>query len=322
MEVNERSTGRGCRLCPRECGADRSAGETGICGAGPRVQAARAALHFWEEPCISGTRGSGTVFFTGCALRCRFCQNQEISRPARAVRERFDTLTERELSDVFLRLQDSGAHNINLVTACQYLPQVREALTMVKGEALKIPVVWNSSGYEKPDMLRQLEGLVDIYLPDFKYMDEESGRTLSGVPGYPEAAKAALAEMVRQCPQPVFDEEGMMKSGVIVRHLLLPGHVKDGKAVVRYLHETYGSRIYISLLSQYTPMKSVEKDPLLRRRVTRREYDRLVAFALEIGVTNGFTQEREVAKESFIPAFDGEGLRKEERRRETDGHED
>ena len=212
------------------------------------------------------------------------------------------------MADIFLRLQGQGANNINLVTAGHYLPQTAAALRIAKTKGLAIPVVYNSSGYEKRESLKWLEGLVDIYLPDFKYMDGELAKKYSNAQDYPEAAKTALQEMVRQTVSAQFDERGRIRRGVIVRHLLLPGHVSDSKKVVEYLYNTYGNQIYISLMNQYTPMPAMEQDPLLSRKVTAREYGRLVDYALSLGLENGFLQEGETAKESFIPAFDGEGV--------------
>lgn len=291
---------RECHLCPRNCGVNRLAGEKGVCWSGAEAVVARSALHFWEEPCISGTEGSGAVFFSGCSLGCIFCQNRKISR------EEYGTKVSVEaLADLFLQLQEQKANNINLVTAGQFLPQAAAAISLARSRGMDLPVVYNSSGYEKEETLRLLDGLVDIYLPDFKYMDKALGKKYSHAEDYPETAKAALAEMVRQAGDAVFDHRGMMKKGVIVRHLLLPGHVSDSKKVVEYLFQTYGDRIYISLMNQYTPMPAVKEDPLLSRKVTAREYERLLKFALSLGVENGFFQEGETARESFIPEFHG-----------------
>ena len=294
---------RECRLCPRNCGVDRLGGQRGYCRVGAQLLVARAALHMWEEPCISGEEGSGTVFFSGCSLGCKFCQNREISGGKRG-----KEISVERLADIFLRLQEKGANNINLVTAGHYLPQTAAALGSAKTKGLEIPVVYNSSGYEKRESLKWLEGLIDVYLPDFKYMDGELAKKYSNAQDYPEAAKTALQEMVRQTVSAQFDERGRIRRGVIVRHLLLPGHVSDSKKVVEYLYNTYGNQIYISLMNQYTPMPAMEQDPLLSRKVTAREYGRLVDYALSLGLENGFLQEGETAKESFIPAFDGEGV--------------
>ena len=284
------------------CMADREI-TTGYCGVKNTLRVARAALHFWEEPCISGEEGSGAVFFTGCNLRCVFCQNFQIARA-----EQGKEITIERLSEIFLELQAQKANNINLVTATHYVPQVVEALKRAKEQGLHIPVVYNCGGYESVETLKMLEGLVDIYLPDFKYVDTERAKRYSHAKNYPEVAKAALAEMVRQQPEAEFDERGIMKKGVIVRHLMLPGGIKDSKAVVKYLYETYGDQIYISLMNQYTPLPHVAEYPEINRKVKKFEYDRLVDYAISLGVENGFIQEGETAEESFIPAFTNEGV--------------
>lgn len=212
------------------------------------------------------------------------------------------------LTEIFLELQEQGANNINLVTAGHYAVQVKESLEAARRKGLHIPVVYNSSGYEKEETIKMLEGLVDIYLPDLKYLDSELAGRYSKAPDYPKYATEAIAEMVRQQPAPEFDEEGRMLRGVIVRHLLLPGHVREAKHVVKYLYETYGDQIYISMMNQYTPMPAMKDDPQLSRKVTDREYERLIDYAISLGLKNGFMQEGETAKESFIPEFDGEGV--------------
>ena len=293
-----------CEMCPRKCRAERQNGTAGFCGvSGAGVSLARAALHYWEEPCISGTRGSGTVFFSGCNLRCVYCQNHEIS-----TMEVEKTVSLRRLSEIFLELEEKGAHNLNLVTPTHYAREIHEALREAKKAGLTLPVVWNTSGYEDPETLRMLEGDIDIYLTDFKYMDKELAARLSMAPDYPAAAKAALREMVRQKPRLLADENGLLQEGVIVRHLLLPGHVKNAKDVVRYVYGTYGDNVLLSLMNQYTPVREIEDAPELNRRVTKREYEKLIAFALDLGVTNALIQEGGTQKESFIPAFDFEGI--------------
>ena len=291
-----------CSLCPRMCNVDREI-TTGYCGVKKTLRVARAALHFWEEPCISGEEGSGAVFFTGCNLRCVFCQNFQIARA-----EQGKEITVERLSEIFLELQEQKANNINLVTATHYVPQVVEALKMAKEKGLHIPVVYNCGGYETVETLKLLEGLVDIYLPDFKYVDHDRAKRYSRAEDYPEAAKKALAEMVRQQPEAEFDERGIMKKGVIVRHLMLPGGIKDSKAVVKYLYETYGNQIFISLMNQYTPLPHVADYPEIDRKLKKFEYDRLVDYAISLGVENGFIQEGETAEESFILAFTNEGV--------------
>ena len=292
-----------CMLCPRTCGAQRSKGKTGICGVTETLKVARAALHFWEEPCISGTKGSGAVFFSGCALHCVFCQNESIAQGT-AGKE----ITPERLVEIFLELQEQGANNINLVTPGQYVPHIIRAVEQARRQGLAVPIVYNTGSYENVDTIKALEGIVDIYLPDFKYMDPELAGKYSHAKDYPQVAKLALAEMVRQTGMPEFDSRGMMKRGVIVRHLLLPGHVKNSKNVLKYLYKTYGDKIYISMMNQYTPMPAMKDDPQLSRKVTDREYERLIDYAISLGLNNGFIQEGETAKESFIPEFNGEGV--------------
>ncbi len=296
-----------CRLCPRMCGADRDT-KTGFCGETEAVRVARAALHFWEEPCISGPEGgagSGTVFFTGCTLRCVYCQNYALSRGQTG-----KVISVDRLAEIFLELQGKGALNINLVTPTHFIPQIILALKQAKAQGLTLPVVYNTSGYERVESLKMLDGLVDIYLPDFKYWDPETAEKYSLAPEYPKVAKAAVAEMVRQTGTPEFDDQGIMQKGVIIRHLLLPGRVAEGKAVVSYLYETYGDGVYLSLMNQYTPLDSLDGQayPELDRKVTEKEYDALVDFAIDLGVENGFIQEGGTASESFIPPFTLEGV--------------
>lgn len=301
MEMNHY---KNCRLCPRACGADRTAGQKGACGMSARLLVSRAALHMWEEPPISGERGSGTVFFAGCPLACVFCQNAEISHEGHG-----KEIDAHRLAEIFLELQGKGAHNINLVTATHFVPHVIAALDEAKQSGLNIPVLYNCGGYESVQTLRMLRGYVDIYLPDFKYMSPELAARYSLCKDYPERAKAALAEMVAQTGAPVFDERGMMKRGTVVRHLVLPGCVRDSMDVIKYLHETYGNDIYISIMSQYTPSERLRaRFPELARKLTKYEYGKAVRFAAELGVEKGFTQYGEAAAESFIPSFNGEGV--------------
>ncbi len=293
-----------CILCPRQCGANRTSGQTGYCGMPGELLVARAALHMWEEPCISGSTGSGTVFFSGCNLKCVFCQNHSI-----AVVDCGKPITIQRLSDIFLELQQKGAANINLVTPTHYIPQIRDALLLAKAQGLTLPIVYNTGGYENVESLQLLGGLVDIYLPDLKYYSTELSSMYSHAADYFQVATAAIAEMYRQVGTPVFEEAtGMMKKGMIVRHLLLPGQTKDSKKILRYLYETYGDNIYISIMNQYTPLPHIAHIPALSHKVTVEEYDKLVNFALGIGIENAFIQEGETAEESFIPPFDLEGV--------------
>lgn len=293
-----------CKLCPRGCGADRTSGQTGYCSMTADLTVARAALHMWEEPCISGTSGSGTVFFGGCNLKCVFCQNHSI-----ALGNCGKQITISRLAEIFLELQEKGAANINLVTPTHYIPQIRNALLLAKEQGLYLPIVYNTGSYESPEALELLDGLVDIYLPDLKYYFSELSTRYSHAIDYFEKATLALAEMYRQVGTPIFDEAtGMMKRGIIVRHLVLPGQTKDSKKILRYLHETYDNNIYISIMNQYTPLPHVAQFPELSRRVTTEEYDKIVNFALAIGIENAFIQEGETAEESFIPPFNMEGV--------------
>ena len=292
-----------CLLCPRKCGINRRTGQTGVCGVSCEIKVARAALHYWEEPCISGKRGSGAVFFSGCSLHCVFCQNREISDGKEG-----KVISKERLSDIFIELAGKGANNINLVTPGQYIPDIVWAVNDAKSRGMKLPIIYNTSGYENVTELKLLEGIVDVYLPDFKYMDSTLSARYSRAKDYPSVAKQALSEMVRQQPDVVIDDAtGLIQKGVIVRQLLLPGHVNDAKAVLKYLYDTYHDHVYISMMSQFTPI-ALKNYPEINRTVTRREYERLVDYALEIGITNAFIQEGDVAKDSFIPAFDCEGV--------------
>ncbi len=396
-----------CRLCPRNCGADRLHGETGVCGVPADIYAGRAMLHHWEEPCISGTAedgtdgGAGAVFFSGCVLKCVYCQNYELSHirssrtrarqnaimpvhdghSADSTFEASDTISDRyhteeitgdgisddqipgkrisveRLAEIFLELQEEGANNIDLVTPTQYIPQIADALRLaghnqpgnievneelkndskIVGELrnidgtnkeltddgkisrkpgnhigsrkLTIPVICNCGGYESVEALRLLDGLVDVYLTDFKYMDHEAARKYSAAADYPERAEEALAEMVRQCPEPVFADNGLIRKGVIIRHLVLPGMVHNSKDTISYIYRTYGNHVWFSLMNQYTPYaEAAKRFPELNRRVTKREYDAVIDYALSLGVENAYMQEGATQKESFIPSFDGEGV--------------
>ena len=295
-----------CDLCPRKCLVDRKKGEKGICGQTENLKVARAALHFWEEPCISGDAGSGAVFFSGCPLHCVFCQNENIANGTVG-----KEISLERLVDIFLELQEKEANNINLVTPGHFVPQIVKALDQAKKEGLTLPVVYNTSSYETVDTIRMLDGYVDIYLPDFKYMSPVLSKKYSHAPDYAQVAKAAIAEMVRQTGKAVFvngDEDNLILRGTIVRHLTLPGCMEDSMQILKYLHETYGDMIYISIMNQFTPLSNLEKYPELNRRITDEEYETLVDYAIEIGIENGFIQEGDTAEESFIPAFDCEGV--------------
>ncbi len=288
----------GCTLCPRQCNADRSS-SVGFCGAGDKLRVARASLHHWEEPCISGSNGSGAIFFSSCVMRCVYCQNYEIS----AENNGADISVER-LSEIFLELQQQGAHNINLVNPTHYVPQIISALDMA-GERLKIPVVYNSGGYERVETLRMLEGYVDIYLPDVKYFSEEAAK-LSSAPHYFDTAMAAVEEMLRQTGTPRI-EGGLLRKGTVVRHLVLPYLYKDSVEVITRLGERFGKNILFSLMSQYTPFHKAKENPRLNRRITTFEYNKALDAVLEAGL-EGFMQERSSAKEEYTPSFDLSGV--------------
>lgn len=294
-----------CTLCPRHCMADREK-YIGFCGASNLIKVARAAPHLWEEPCLSGEQGSGTIFFSGCQLKCVYCQNREISDGGAG-----KSISTEELTALFFRLASTGVHNINLVTPDPYLPQVAEAISTAKTQGFSLPFVMNCSGYETVSSLRLMEGLVDVYLPDFKYMSPLLAKKYSRAADYPAVAKAALSEMFRQQPAMQWGSDGMLKKGIIVRHLLLPGHIEDSKRVLAYLHQTYGDSIYISIMSQFTPLRIPiwgGNYPELNRTVTEEEYDTLIDFACRLGIQNAFIQDGSAASESFIPAFNGEGV--------------
>lgn len=293
-----------CVLCPRKCHADRRAGQKGFCRQGAEVTAARAALHFWEEPCISGSCGSGTVFFSGCSLQCVFCQNRSI-----ALENDGYVISLERLTEVFLALQKKGAANINLVTAGHFLPQIAFCLEQAKKQGLSIPVVYNTGSYEEADSLKMLDGLVDIYLPDLKYRSPELSAKYALATDYFEKATTAIAEMFRQVGRPQFNPEtGLMRRGIIVRHLLLPGQSGDSKRILRYLHDAYRNDIYFSIMNQFTPIETEKLPPELNCKITHKEYENVLAFAEKIGIEQGFYQEGDTAAECFIPAFDGEGL--------------
>nr|WP_295416431.1 4Fe-4S cluster-binding domain-containing protein [uncultured Subdoligranulum sp.] len=298
-----------CTLCPRACGADRAAGQSGFCGADDRLLVARAALHHWEEPCLSGApedaRGSGTVFFSGCTLRCCYCQNSPISQQGVG-----KAITPERLAGIFLRLQQDGARNLNLVTATQYLPQVRQALESARAAGLTLPVVYNTGGYETLAAVKALDGYVDIWLTDFKYASPELAERYSAARNYPAVAEAALRQMLRQTGAPVYDAEGFLQRGVIVRHLALPGCVQDSRTVLQTLarirRET-GVPFLSSLMSQFTPFyKAAEYG--LGRRITTYEYRKVVDEAVRLGLTDGYMQEKSSAREEYTPPFDLEGV--------------
>ena len=285
-----------CELCARKCGVDRTNGKIGFCKSTDIPKITRAALHFWEEPIISGTRGSGTIFFSGCSLGCVYCQNSRISRAA-VGRE----ISADELVGEMLRLESEGAHNINFVTPTHFAPSIAKSVKIARERGLSVPIVYNTGSYDTVKTIQNLDGIVNVYLPDLKYYRPESAEKLSFAKDYPTVAREAIAEMVRQQPKPVI-KDGIMRSGVIVRLLLLPSHVAEAKLSLKYLYNIYGDNIYISLMNQYTPMQGM-KAPL-DRTVTNSEYSELVSYAERLGVVNAFIQEGGTQKESFIPDFE------------------
>ena len=293
-----------CCLCPRNCKVNRQTDQKGFCMESSKLRLARAALHFYEEPVISGTKGSGAVFFCGCNLRCVYCQNREIALGT-VGRE----ISIERLCEIFFELKEQGANNINLVTPTHFIPAIREAIIQAKSRGFNLPFVYNTSSYETVEALKTLDGLIDIYLPDFKYMDALLARNYSHAPDYPTIAKKAIAEMVRQTgPLSINPDTGLMEKGVIVRHMVLPNGTKNAKTVISYLYETYRDSIYISIMNQYTPMKEFDKFPELSRKVTAREYQRVIDYTIDLGVINAFIQEGETASESFIPVFNFKGV--------------
>lgn len=296
-----------CRLCPRGCGVDRAA-RPGYCKAGPDIKIARAALHHWEEPCISGRNGSGTVFFSHCTLGCVFCQNREISHSGKG-----RVVSAARLAEIFLALQAQGAHNLNLVTPTHYAVGILDALTLARQNGLSLPVVYNCGGYERPETIQMLSPYIDVWLPDFKYAQQRLGLKYSAVSDYPETALTAIAAMLRHTGPPVLNDDGLLRRGVLVRHLLLPGQLADSMRAVTLLYDRFGDDILLSLMSQYTPPEHSDSDfaaryPELTRRVNPRHYEALLDYAAGLGITRCYVQDSAAADSAFIPAFDLTGV--------------
>ncbi len=286
-----------CTLCPRGCGVDRE-NKSGFCRAGNKIKIARAKPHMWEEPPISGTHGSGTVFFSHCTLKCVFCQNYEISTQNHGY-----CVSEKELSDIFLGFQKSGVHNINLVTPTHFVPGIIQAISIARDGGLTIPIIYNSSGYESPETIDMLNGYIDIYMPDMKYYRDETAIRYSNAPGYFEIAKAAVEKMFLQVGKNEFFENGIMKKGVIVRHMLLPGLLYESKKIADYLYSAYGDDIYISIMSQYTPTKHLKLYPEINKQIDLAHYDALIGYCAKKGMKNVYVQDGASASQSFIPDF-------------------
>lgn len=290
-----------CNLCPRNCGVDRSE-KRGYCGAGDKIMAARASLHYWEEPCISGEEGSGTVFFSGCSLKCVYCQNSSIS-----VGYKGKEISVERLAEIFTELQEKKANNINLVTGDHFLPQIIKSVVKAREMGLKIPVILNTSSYLNVETVKMAKGYIDIYLADFKYMRSETGDRYSRAQDYPHVAKQAIDEMVRQTGTPIYDSRGIMQKGVIIRHMMLPGIMDESKEIIKYVHERYGNSVVMSIMNQFTPI-GVDNYKEINRHITSEEYDELIDYALSVGVEEAFVQEDGTASESFIPEFDFCGI--------------
>ena len=303
MESNELKLLKECRLCVRDCGVNRLEGKTGVCRSTSDIVIARAALHKWEEPCISGTKGSGAVFFSNCNFRCVFCQNHEISQENKG-----KIISIERLSEIFLELQDQGANNINLVTPTHFVPQIIEALKIAKSKGLNLPVVYNTNGYDTVETIKLLNGIVDVYLPDFKYFNDKYATKYSFAPNYSKNVVEVIREMVNQVGKPQFNEDGIMIKGVIVRHLMLPGLLFDSKKVIDCIYSNFKDSVYISIMNQYIPMHKACNYPEINKSLNPKHYDSLIDYALSIGVKNGFIQESGTNDMAFIPPFNFEGV--------------
>lgn len=287
-----------CKLCPRKCKVNRLEGKEGFCKSGSKVKISRADLHYWEEPCISGHKGSGTVFFSNCNLGCVFCQNHCISQEGLGKEVSIE-----RLSDIFIELQEKGALNINLVTPTHYVAQIIEALKLAKSKGLSIPILYNSNGYDSLEAIDALKGLIDVYLPDLKYFDDKYSLKYSNAPNYFYNATKAIESMYKQVGNHVFDEDGIIKKGVIIRHLMLPGLLFDSKKIIDYIYKAYGDSIYISLMNQYTPLHKASSYPEINKPLNEKHYESLINYALELGITNAFVQEGGTSSKDFVPDF-------------------
>jgi putative pyruvate formate lyase activating enzyme len=292
-----------CKLCPRNCGVNRLNGEAGFCKSGTEVKVARVSLHHWEEPCISGEKGSGTVFLSECNLKCVFCQNHTISHKGVG-----KGISIERLAEVFIEQQERGAHNINLVTPTHFVPQIIEAIKTARIKGLKLPIVYNSNAYENLETIKALNGYIDIYLPDLKYYEDKYAITYSNAPNYFEVASKAIEEMYLQVGKPIFDENGMMKKGVIIRHLMLPGLLFDSKKIMDYIYKIFGDSVYISIMNQYTPVNNAAKYSEINKPLKQEHYDSLINYCLDLGIKNAFIQDEGTVSESFIPDFDLRGV--------------
>lgn len=294
---------KSCNLCPRNCGINRLDGNIGFCNSGKNIKVAKVSLHHWEEPCISGTNGSGTIFFSNCNLQCSFCQNYQISTDGLG-----KEISIKRLSEIFLEQQKNGAHNINLVTPTHYVPQIIEALNIAKSKGLNLPIVYNTNSYENIDTIKLLKGYIDIYLPDLKYFSDKYSCKYSNSPDYFYHATKAIEEMFSQVGELEIDDKGLVKKGVIIRHLMLPGLLFDSKKIMDYIYNTFSHSVYISIMNQYTPTSHSNKHPEINRPLNPKHYDALIDYCLSLGIKNAFIQEDGTCSESFIPNFDLNGV--------------
>lgn len=292
-----------CTLCPRNCKVNRLKDEIGFCKANANIKLARVSLHQWEEPCISGQNGSGTIFFSNCNLNCVFCQNHKISQE-----DVGKEISSERLAEIFIEQQNKNAHNINLVTPTHYVPQIIESITLAKDKGLKIPIVYNTNSYVNVNTIKSLDGLVDIYLADLKYFDNKYSYKYSKVKNYFDFASKSIEEMFNQVGKPKFDSNGMMTKGVIIRHMMLPGLLFDSKKIIDYIYSTFKDDVYISLMNQYTPLNKSSKYPEINKPLNPKHYDALIDYCISLGIKNAFIQEDGTVEESFVPKFDLRGI--------------
>lgn len=287
-----------CEICPFRCKVNRLSGQVGRCGCGDKIKVAKYQLHYFEEPCISGKSGSGTVFFSNCNFKCIFCQNYKISQEGKG-----NEVTIEELANIFLKLQQEGANNINLVTPTMYTYQIIEAIKIARMKGLNLPIIYNSNGYENVETLRDLRGYVDVYLPDLKYYADELAIKYSKAPNYFKIATKAILEMINQVGLPEFDENGMIKKGVIIRHLVLPGHIQNSKHILKWLKENVEGNAYVSVMAQYFPTYKAKEDEYLNRKLTRKEYSEIEQYLYLLDIQNGYMQELGKHEEEYVPDF-------------------
>lgn len=288
-----------CNLCPHECGVNRNNREVGRCKASDKVKIALASLHYYEEPCISGSQGSGTIFFSHCNLNCKYCQNYEISQQGKG-----KNITIEHLSEIMLKQQGKGAENINLVTPTMYVPQVIEAIKIARKNGLVLPIIYNSNGYENIETLNMLEGYIDVYLPDFKYFDNKLGKKYSNITNYCNIVKEALIKMYRQVGPPVLDKRGIIKKGLIIRHLVLPGYIENSKQILHWIKENIDSKVYVSVMAQYFPTYLAKKDDIINRKLNKEEYREIEEYLYSLDIENGYIQELGEHEEEYVPVFD------------------